>query len=275
MANDDFSEPPRRADSKNPIFFFSRFLGLGPLQGLGVRLGRILGVLSIEPFLGGGVRPEGLSTPPPPRKRKPGFPCGEWCSGAAATQWYCVCQEKLFLKCDFTNSGHLRTGGGLLRLDGTNFTNTGTFQLEAARTGRAGVRCVDNACHFASRGEVQITGALCIDDTRNSVCEAALDGAFDLNSVVVHNGIMLAFKAKAGDRTPAKIGSVQLLGNSSRYASAVESAMQGVFLGDRIHTHPHPHRHPQPPTAASTLRSTSTSALTPTHTHVHPPHPHP
>ena len=45
MANDDFSEPPRRADSKNPIFSFSRFLGPG------VRLRRILGGPSIEPFL--------------------------------------------------------------------------------------------------------------------------------------------------------------------------------------------------------------------------------
>ena len=59
MANDDFSEPPRRADSKNPIFIFSRLLGLGHLQGLGVRLGRILGVLSIEPFLGEGGGPAG------------------------------------------------------------------------------------------------------------------------------------------------------------------------------------------------------------------------
>ena len=31
-----------------------RFLGLGHLQGLGVNLGRILGVPSIEPFSGGG-----------------------------------------------------------------------------------------------------------------------------------------------------------------------------------------------------------------------------
>ena len=67
MANDDFSEPPQRADSKNPIFIFSRFLGLGHLQGLGVRLGMILGVLSIEPFLGeGGDRQEGSIDPPPP-----------------------------------------------------------------------------------------------------------------------------------------------------------------------------------------------------------------
>ena len=73
MANDNFSEPPRRADSKNPIFFFSRFLGLGHHQGLGVRLGRILGVLSIEPFLGegGGSSRRALSTPPPETKTRP------------------------------------------------------------------------------------------------------------------------------------------------------------------------------------------------------------
>ena len=42
---EDFSEPPRRTDSKNPIFFFffCRISGLGHLQGLGVSLGRILG----------------------------------------------------------------------------------------------------------------------------------------------------------------------------------------------------------------------------------------
>ena len=61
MANDDFSEPPRCADSKNPIFIFCRFLGLGHLRGPGVSLGRILGVLSIEPYLGeGGVLARGL-----------------------------------------------------------------------------------------------------------------------------------------------------------------------------------------------------------------------
>ena len=45
MANDDFSEPPRRADSKNPIFIFCPFLGLGHLRGPGFSLGRISGVL--------------------------------------------------------------------------------------------------------------------------------------------------------------------------------------------------------------------------------------
>ena len=74
MANDDFSEPPQRADSKNPIFFFCQFLGLGHLRGPVVSVGRILGVLSIEPFLGGGSGRRALSTPPPPGKRKPGLP---------------------------------------------------------------------------------------------------------------------------------------------------------------------------------------------------------
>ena len=56
MTDEDFSEPPRRADSKNPIFIFCRCLGPGHPWGLGVRLGRILGGPSIEPFLGeGGV----------------------------------------------------------------------------------------------------------------------------------------------------------------------------------------------------------------------------
>ena len=55
MANDEFSEPPRRADSKNPIFIFRRFLGPGHLRGPGVSLGRIWGLPSIEPLFGGGL----------------------------------------------------------------------------------------------------------------------------------------------------------------------------------------------------------------------------
>ena len=77
MANDDVSEPPRRADSKNPIFFFCRFWGLGHLQDPGIRLGRILGGLSIEPFLGegGGSSRRALLTPPPqPGNEDPAFP---------------------------------------------------------------------------------------------------------------------------------------------------------------------------------------------------------
>ena len=68
VANRDFSEPPQRADSKNPIFIFCQFLGLGHLRSPGVSLGRILGVPSIEPFLGegGGSGWRALSSPPPP-----------------------------------------------------------------------------------------------------------------------------------------------------------------------------------------------------------------
>ena len=44
----------------------ARFLGLGHLRRPGVSLGRILGVLSIEPFFWGGVPAGGLYRPPPP-----------------------------------------------------------------------------------------------------------------------------------------------------------------------------------------------------------------
>ena len=65
MANDDFSEPPQHADSKNPIFIFCRFLGLGHLRGPGVSLGSICGVPSIQPFFWrGGASQGALSTPP-------------------------------------------------------------------------------------------------------------------------------------------------------------------------------------------------------------------
>ena len=56
---------------KIPFSFFSDFWVW--VRGPGVSLGRILGVLSIEPFLEGGP-PEGSIDPPPPRKRKPGLP---------------------------------------------------------------------------------------------------------------------------------------------------------------------------------------------------------
>ena len=64
MATDDFSEPPRRADSKNPIFIFCRFLGLGHLRGPGISLVWILGVPSVEPLLGEGLA-RGLYRPRP------------------------------------------------------------------------------------------------------------------------------------------------------------------------------------------------------------------
>ena len=63
---DDFSEPPRRADSKSPIFIFCRILGLGHLRAPRVGLCWILGPPSIEPFWGGGFGQGALSTPPSP-----------------------------------------------------------------------------------------------------------------------------------------------------------------------------------------------------------------
>ena len=46
---------------KIPFSFFADFLGRGHLRGPGVSLGRILGVLPIEPFLGeGGGLAKGL-----------------------------------------------------------------------------------------------------------------------------------------------------------------------------------------------------------------------
>ena len=66
MANDEFSEPPRRADSKNPIFIFCRIFGPGHLRGPGVSLGRILGGRSIEPVFWGGGLVRGLHRTHPP-----------------------------------------------------------------------------------------------------------------------------------------------------------------------------------------------------------------
>ena len=51
---------------KIPFSFFADFLGPSHLRGLGVSLGGILGVLSIEPFLGEGEGlARGLYRPPP------------------------------------------------------------------------------------------------------------------------------------------------------------------------------------------------------------------
>ena len=62
-------------DTMNPeipfSFIFGQFLGLGHPRGPGVSLGRILGVLSIEPFWGG-VPPEDTIDPsPPPANENP------------------------------------------------------------------------------------------------------------------------------------------------------------------------------------------------------------
>ena len=70
MANDGLSEPPRHADSKNPIFLLSRNLGPDHLRGPGVVSVGCWGVLSNESFFfrrGGGVEAEGcIGAPPPP-----------------------------------------------------------------------------------------------------------------------------------------------------------------------------------------------------------------
>ena len=67
MANNDCSEPPQRADSKNPIFIFCRILGPCHLRGPGVSLGRILG----GPFGGVGASLRAVSTLPPPEVESP------------------------------------------------------------------------------------------------------------------------------------------------------------------------------------------------------------
>ena len=67
MANDDFSEPPQRADSKNPIFIFAEFRVRATSGAWGSVSGGFwagAGAASIEPFWGGGLA-RGLYRPPP------------------------------------------------------------------------------------------------------------------------------------------------------------------------------------------------------------------
>ena len=72
MANVNFSEPPWRTDFKNPIFIFLLNFGTGSPPGPRVSLGRILGGLSIEPFLGwDGGSSQPVLTPPPQTKACP------------------------------------------------------------------------------------------------------------------------------------------------------------------------------------------------------------
>ena len=52
-ASDDFSDLPRRADSKNPILIFCRILGPGHLRGPGVSLSRNFGGRASIELLGG------------------------------------------------------------------------------------------------------------------------------------------------------------------------------------------------------------------------------
>ena len=63
MPHDDFPEPPRRADSKNPIPFLAE-LGSGSPLGPGGQSRKDFTGPSIEPLGGGGGR--GLYRPPPP-----------------------------------------------------------------------------------------------------------------------------------------------------------------------------------------------------------------
>ena len=66
MANDDFPEPPRRADSKHPIFIFAEF-GSGSPPGPGGSVSVGLGGgggRQLSPFWGGLAR--GLYRPCPP-----------------------------------------------------------------------------------------------------------------------------------------------------------------------------------------------------------------
>ena len=64
-----FLNPLDALNPKIPFSFFADFLGLGHLRGPGVSLGRILGVLSIEPLFGGGGPAGGLYRPPPPQTK--------------------------------------------------------------------------------------------------------------------------------------------------------------------------------------------------------------
>ena len=89
MANDDFSEPPRRADSQNCIFISSRILGPGHLRGSGVSLGRIFGGRQLSPFGGGGASQRAVSTPSP-RSCKPAHP-------SPLEQHFCPPPRPLFL----------------------------------------------------------------------------------------------------------------------------------------------------------------------------------
>ena len=78
MANDDFSEPPRRADPKNPIFSFSDFWVWVTSEAQGSVSVGFWGSCQLSPFWrGGGCGRRALSTPPPPEtKTRPPRGCG-------------------------------------------------------------------------------------------------------------------------------------------------------------------------------------------------------
>ena len=75
-------------DALIPKIPFSFFANFWVLQGLRDSLGRILRVLSIEPFLGGGGGPAGgfyRPPPPPPANENPAYPSGG--GGLADAMW--------------------------------------------------------------------------------------------------------------------------------------------------------------------------------------------
>ena len=73
-----FLSPRNALIPKIPFSFFPDFWVWVTSEARGVSLGRILGVLSIEPFLvGGGSGWRALSTPPPPGNENPASPMVE------------------------------------------------------------------------------------------------------------------------------------------------------------------------------------------------------
>ena len=73
MANDDFSEPPRRADSKNPIFFFDFWVWVTSKAWGSDSVG-FWGSCQLGPFWGRGGPAGGLYRPPPPGNENPASP---------------------------------------------------------------------------------------------------------------------------------------------------------------------------------------------------------
>ena len=77
MANDDFSEPPRCADSKNPISFFPDFWVWVISKAWGSDSVGFWGSCQLSPFLGEGGGPAGglyRPPPPPPKNENPASP---------------------------------------------------------------------------------------------------------------------------------------------------------------------------------------------------------
>ena len=75
MANDDFSEPPRRADSKNAVFiFFADFWVWVTSEARGSVLVGFWGARQLSPFFGGGGSSQGALLTPAPSIASPAAP---------------------------------------------------------------------------------------------------------------------------------------------------------------------------------------------------------